>query len=195
MKMVKIKKSSNGKIITAVVAAIVVILLALTVLEKLGVTNFYPPKPRLVATPEAKTTSTAPTAQANFNGGDNRQPSSTNSNEGIVTDTGGNIPKQPPQNESLTSSDRAITVYSPLKNSIVKNGGQISGSSSQPRVAFRLIDDVSGVIVQGTLAVVNGKFSGTFNFSTTGTNGRFDVFYVKDNGIETSSVEVPIRFR
>lgn len=174
---------------------ILVLLLLLFILEKTNIINIYSKKIPDTNSSEAKTTSTAPSAQENFTDGNDRQPLGTNRNEGVVTDTGGNISNTPDKDKWLTSSDGAITVYSPLENTTVTNGSSMSGTSIKPSVSFRLIDDVSGVIAQGTLTVVNGKFSGTFNFSTTGTNGRLDIFFVKDDGAEASIVEIPIRFR
>jgi hypothetical protein len=144
---------------------------------------------------DAKTTSTAPTAQENFTGGDNREARSQPQNEGTATDTGGIITEQPAQDAWSVSSSGQITLYSPSKNSLFQNGDVISGASTLSTVNFRLIDDVSGVIAEGSLGVVNGKFSGKFSFSTTGTNGRLDIFSIDTGGIENNNVEVPVRFK
>jgi len=144
---------------------------------------------------EAKTTSTAPSAQENFTGGDDRKGTSNNPNEGTVSDASGNSPSTPPQSQWVKSADGSITLYAPAKDATLTSGDSLSGASSLERVSFRLIDDVSGVIAQGSLSVVNGKFSGKFSFSTTGTSGRLDVFSASSDGVESSNIEIPIRYR
>lgn len=191
----KIQKKSKKKTLLVAASAVLILLLILFVFEKTNVINLYSKKSQPTTTTEAKTTSTAPSAQENFTDGDERQGSSTNRNEGIVTDTGGNISNTPGQSQWTTSSDGAITVYLPAKSSIIKSGDSMNGTSNLSKVSFRLIDDVSGVIAQGALSVVNGKFSGSFNFSTSGTNGRLDIFNAATDGVESSNVEIPIRFR
>lgn len=144
---------------------------------------------------DAHTTSSVPSAQADFTGGNDRQPASSDRNEGIVTDNDGQVSNTPPASQWTKSPDGQITVYSPAQNSILKKGDSLSGESRLQVVSFRLIDDVSGVIAQGSLSVVGGKFSGTFDFSTTATNGRLDVFYMSDDGVEKSNLEVAVRFK
>lgn len=188
------RKSNNTKRNTLIVAMAIVILGGgLAALERFGVTNFVSDKSSPYNS-EAKTTSTAPTAQEDFNGGDPRDASSGNRNEGTIQDTGGNA-STTPQNQWSVSADQRVTVYTPAKNMLLKKDDPITGASSLGRVSFRLIDDVSGVIAEGSLSVVNGKYSGSFDFSTTGTSGRLDVFSVNAEGVESSNVEVPVRFK
>lgn len=178
------------------VAAVVIVVSILVVftLEKFGVTNFYSVKPQTVETDDAKTTSTAPSAQEDFTDGSNREISRNEKNEGQVQDTSGNVASIPSQDQWSVSPNGAITVYSPAKSSIIKSGDLLSGSSSLPKVYYRLIDNVSGVIAQGSLSVINGKFSGNFNFTTTGTSGRLDIYNADADGVESSNIEIPIRF-
>lgn len=145
--------------------------------------------------PGVKTTSTAPSAQEDFTGGSNREVNRTTKNEGQVEDTSGSVATVPSQNQWSTSDSGAITVYAPAKDSIIKSGDLLSGSSNLSKISYRLIDNVSGVIAQGSLSVVNGKFSGSFNFSTTGTAGRLDIYSASAEGIESSNIEIPVRFK
>lgn len=141
-----------------------------------------------------KTTSTEPSAQSDFTNGKERETTQTTKEEGTVTDSNGVIPTVAPKAEWSSSTDGVISVYSPAQNSILSNGQILSGESTANTVSFRLIDNISGLIAQGKIGVVNGKFSGIFNFETTGAEGRLDVFIADANGIESSIIEIPVRF-
>lgn len=188
------KFSSRKKPILIGLVVSLLLIAILFILEKKQIINLYS-KPAEVPTSEAKTTSTAPTAQADFTDGNERPITRNEKQEGLVQDTSGNVPSIPNQSHWSSSADGAITVYSPAKNSLITTGGSITGTSSMPNISFRLIDDVNGVIAQGSLSVVNGKFSGTFNFSTGGTNGRLDFFSAAADGTESSNIEIPVRFK
>ena len=143
----------------------------------------------------AKTTSTAESAQSDFSDGDDRQPQvTTPKTEGTVSDNNGAVGSVPSSSQWSSSKSGAVTAYSPAKNSKVTNGSAISGSATGSRVSFRIIDNVSGVISQGELSVVGGKFSGTLSFSTTATEGRLDLFTTRADGVEENNVEIPVRF-
>lgn len=161
---------------------------------------FHSSTPTHDASP-AQTTSTAPTAQSNFNSGSAR-PTDTNSNtaangaNNTVTDTNGNVSSTPPSSRWSKSADgSSIVVYTPAANNLLSNGDTLSGTSTQPSVSFRLVDNVSGVIAEGKLTVVNGKFSGTFNFSTKATQGQVEIFNQAPDGTESNNVAVPVRFK
>lgn len=166
----------------------------LFVLEKKKVTNLIVLKDPAATDDSAKTTSTTQTAQEDYTDGNERPVNNNPKDEGTVTDTGGTATNTP-QSEWTVSADGSITAYAPAKNSILKSGDLLSGASSYGSVSFRLIDDVSGVIADGVLKTKDGKFSGTFNFSTSAATGRIDLFYANPDGTEKSNVEIPIRFR
>lgn len=142
----------------------------------------------------SQTTSEAPTAQSGFTEGDDREAGSTESNNAIVTDNNGDVGNTPDQNQWTTSPSGQITVYTPAQNATVKSGDKITGASKLSRVSFRLIDNINGEIAKGSISVVNGKFSGTFNFSTNANEGRLDVFGTNSDGTEFSNIEIPVRF-
>lgn len=143
----------------------------------------------------ANTTSTAATAQPDFNDGTEREAVVNNTNEGTVTDTSGNFSVDNGTEASLRSGDGKISLLVPTKDSIIRSSDAISGFSEYPAVSFRLIDDVSGVIARGELQVVDGKFSGEFNFSSNASRGRLDVFSANPDGTEESNLSVDIRFK
>jgi hypothetical protein len=141
-----------------------------------------------------ETTSRQPSAQSTFTGAGKKEIVQSNSNEGVVTDTGGTISTLPPSSDWSSSTSGVITVYSPAKNSLLSSGQTLSGKSSAGRVSFRLMDSISGVIAQGSISVVNDKFSGTFSFATSAKDGRLDLFTTDSNGVESNGVEIPVRF-
>lgn len=192
-----LKKSTTRKKLLIVAGVFVVLISIFLILETTGVTHIFSSVNNQINgknNEDAKTTSKEPSAQSDFTNGGKREVTQTNKNEGIVTDTKGNIPTTPPKVEWLSSADGVISVYSPTKNSILASGQSITGESTSKTISFRLIDNVSGVIAQGTISGVNGKFSGIFDFQTSATEGRLDVFISNSNGVESSNVEIPVRF-
>lgn len=150
----------------------------------------------IISDKESKTTSALPTAQEDFQDGDDRTPNgNANRQEAVVRDNNGAIDGVPPSSSWLTSSSGIITSYSPSKSSLVRNGSAISGKSTTSVINFRLIDNVSGVIAQGQLAVVNGSYSGTLDFTTTASEGRLDIFNTQPDGVEENNIEIPVRFK
>jgi hypothetical protein len=144
---------------------------------------------------QARTTSKQPTAQSTFTGGEPRSTTTATKDEGIVTDTkGSKADTATPESSWTKSSSGNVVVYSPAQNSVLKSGETLSGSATASRVSFRLIDNVSGVISQGSISVVNGKFSGTFDFDSKATEGRVDVFTVAPDGTESNNVSIPVKF-
>jgi hypothetical protein len=186
---------SKKMLILLLAGAVVIAFFVIAVLEKTQVINLFGNDPAPIPNSDAKTTSKAPTANENFSDGDERLIPNNAHDEGIVKDTSGNSSQPTDTSKFTRSSDGAITVYTPSANSLLISGGQLVGASSLSKVSFRLIDDVSGVKAQGTLSVVNGRFSGTFEFTTAGTNGRLDLFNMSADGVESSNVEIPVRFK
>ena len=178
------------------VASIVVIGASLAVLEKTHIINLYEKPPKGVDD-GAQTTSTTPTAQSDYSDGDQRAVGNTepeNKGNGIVEDKKGTTSSETDPSTWTTSSTKEIVVHSPSKNKTVTSGTEISGTSTLTKVNFRLIDEVSGEIAQGQISVVNGKFSGTLNFTTSASTGRLDFYGTKADGREFSNVEIPLKF-
>ncbi len=194
--MVIPSKGKKSKVKKNIAIAILILILAAASafsLEKKGIIDLY--KQKINTPPEEKTTSEAPTAQEDFTEGGAREELDTKRNEGTVTDTGGDINQTPAELNGLVSPNGRITLYTPSKNSLFMSGNSVSGKSSFDKVSFRLIDNVSGVIAQGDLSVVNGSFSGVFDFKTAASEGRLDIYSVTPEGVEQENIEVPIRFK
>jgi hypothetical protein len=143
-----------------------------------------------------QTTSTAPTAQADFSSGESRPVVERDSDRGeaIISDNQGIVNQTSNESTWTSSVSGDIKLYSPAQNQQLKNGDTISGESSLPAVSFRVIDDISGVISAGQLSVVNGKFSGNISFDTDASKGRLDVFGTKEDSSEFSNLEIDIKF-
>lgn len=187
--------SKRQKVIASVVVLILVGIFA--ILELTRTINIFNSKSSTKVNNEgAKTTSKQVSAQSEFTDGNDKSPGErTEKPEATVQDNAGNVGTIPDSSQWTTSSSGAITAYSPNKNSVIRSDSVISGKSSTSVVHFRLIDSVSGVISQGQLSVINGKFSGTLSFNTSASEGRIDLFSTRADGGEENSVEIPVRFR
>lgn len=176
-------------------ALLLVIAVVLFALEKRDVINLYSSKDVAIID-EAKTTSTTKTAQEDFSEGNEREPgNSLNENEGTggVRDVNGEFNQGIDTNNPIISESGEISLYTPGQNASVKPGALIAGASSLPKVSFRIIDNVTGVISTGELSVKDGKFAGYLDYTTPAKEGRLDIFGTKDDGSEFSSIEVMIR--
>ncbi len=149
---------------------------------------------RILSSLTDNTPNTSDPSQEDFTGEKEREVVYSDKEEGVISDTKGNVDTTPPEDKWTTSVDKKISVYSPIPNTVLASGSILSGQATTANVSFRLIDNVSGVIAQGKVSVVNGKFSGVFDFKTVATEGRLDVFFANDNGSESSTIEIPVRF-
>lgn len=193
--MAHVSRNKQKWLYTAL-AAILALVLILVLLQMLNITPFFESS-RPAGTQEDKraaTTSKAKTAQSDFSQGEQRSTTTTNPSEGTVADTGGTVANLPPS--SQWANNGPLTVYTPVQSSVLHSGDTLSGAySGSGRVSFRLIDSVSGVISQGALVVVNGKYSGVFNFTTNATEGRVDIFNQAADGTESNNVSITVRFQ
>jgi hypothetical protein len=190
----KISSTTKKKLIFAL-SLLLILLGILFALEKRDVINLLSTE-KSTSTDTAKTTSTVETAQENFTEGNERDPgNSLNENEGSggITDNNGVFSPATDTSEPIISSTGEISVYSPKNNALITTGHEVSGSSTLPKVTYRLIDDVSGVIAMGELGVVNGKFSGFVSYVSSGKNGRLDIYATKADGSEFSNIEILLR--
>lgn len=187
--IIKNQKKSFRKVLYLLIAGVIIVAI-FAVINRDSLFGFI----KLFSTSNINTTSKQPSAQSNFNGGKKREVVQTNKEEGVVVDSNGVILNIPPETDWTTSKDGVITVYSPFTNSTLKTGQSLSGKTSVPSISFRLIDNISGEIAQGKINVINGKFSAVFDFSTKATEGRLDVFVADKNGLESSVIEIPLRF-
>ncbi|MBA3758744.1 hypothetical protein H0X10_03880 [Candidatus Saccharibacteria bacterium] len=193
----KIYTPSKKKVLItlAVLAMVSGLLFAL---KSKNVINVYSKNSSTAEDDEAKTTSNAATAQADFTDGVDREPGNSLGEEegsGEIADNNGTIDSSTDTSNPVVSSTGEIKLFSPKKDISISSGHTVSGTSTLFSVSYRLIDNVSGIIASGNLNVVNGKFSGKVNFTTNGTEGRLDIFGTRVDGTEFSNIEIPLRFK
>lgn len=123
-------------------------------------------------------------------------PSTDNSsNQGGVTSTASPSETIPPSSEWTSSSNGDITLQLPSANSTIQSGSDIAGLANVPNVGFILTDNSVGLIAQGTLSVVNGKFSGTLQFTPHSSSGTLQIYYPNpQTGGEEDIVNISVNF-
>jgi cytoskeletal protein RodZ len=110
------------------------------------------------------------------------------------TDTNGQTSTNTNSSQWITSKSGNITVEQPIANATMQSGSVLSGTTKISTVHFRLIDNAVGVISEGTLSVVNGKFSGDLNFKPHSSAGQLDVFSTDANGVEINEIQIAVKF-
>lgn len=104
----------------------------------------------------------------------------------------------PPKSQWTTSSSGTITLQQPYPNATIQSGSIISGtiqSSSIHTVNFILTDNAVGQIAQGSLSVVNGKFSGSLNFTSHSSSGTLQVYSPNPtNGAEENIINFDVKY-
>lgn len=120
---------------------------------------------------------------------------STSTPGGVVDENGQSSGSLPPQSDWTTSSSGTITLQEPTANATLTSGQSLVGLAKVNKVNFALYDSSTGLIDQGGLNVVNGKFSGDMNFTAHATTGILQVFYSNPtNGAEEDMVEINVNF-
>lgn len=113
--------------------------------------------------------------------------------EATITDNNGQTTDVTPSDSWSYSKNKSLVVHSPTAQQVLKSGSLLEGSSTSNKISFRLIDNVSGVIAQGDLNVIDGKFSGKFLFSTSANEGRVDIFTINPDGTESNNISIDVR--
>jgi len=114
---------------------------------------------------------------------------------GSVNENGQTPSSLPPSSDWVSSSSGDITLQLPTENTTVETGDTISGTATVSSVNYILSDTSVGEIDQGTLPVVNGRFSGKMEFSTSAPSGTLQVYYANpSNGAEEDLVEINVNF-
>ena len=143
---------------------------------------------------------TAQPADDTFTEGTQRDVLESPERRGGVTDTSEDEAKQPLDTTTedsgwLVSDEGDITLKEPKEDDLFTSGSRITGTANLNRVHYRLIDNHVGVVATGSISVVDGRFSGIFEFESNGTEGRLDIFSTLDSGAEVNIIEVPIRLQ
>ena len=125
-----------------------------------------------------------------------KQSGSSASTQGTSKDNSGNSPTAitTPPNQWTQSQSGLITVQQPVSGSTISSNFLLNGLASVNQINYRLIDDQAGVISQGIINIVGGKFSANVEFKSFGKTGRLDVFSTDSNGKEINEVQIPINY-
>lgn len=126
--------------------------------------------------------------------GKNTQANTTTApSNSVVKDTNGqNVVEN---NNPALSSTKAITLSSPTDGAKIVNGSVVSGMATVGVVYYRIKDDIRGVIGQGTLSVIDGKYSGVLAVSSSGAEGTFEVYSLNaSTGAEENNIKIKVTF-
>ncbi|HUD10508.1 MAG TPA: hypothetical protein VMR28_02425 [Candidatus Saccharimonadales bacterium] len=131
-----------------------------------------------------------------------QQPTKQSTVTNTTTDKGGVIDQNgqatgslPPSSQWVSSTSGIITLQQPSPNTTVNSGDTLSGLAKVNDVQFILSDDSVGLIAQGNLTVVNGKFSGILQFTPHSNGGKLEVYYPNPtNGAEEDIIEIDVSF-
>jgi|SRR5665213_2534132 len=191
--MPKVPKKSRS--LKSLLLVVVVAVLIVGVLEATNTTHFFHSKHTAYTAPSNSQAIKQLPPQPAANNGEKKSAPSSTINQGTATDNHGAGTVTTPSSEWVTSTSGLLTVQQPTPNSTIKTGVALSGTAKLDQVQYRLTDDQVGVISQGTLSVVNGKFSGSINFHAYASSGRLDVFSSDpNNGREINEVQLPVGF-
>jgi len=125
-----------------------------------------------------------------------KQPASnTGRSIGGGTDTKGRATASTSPSQWITAKSGDITVKQPPANAALQSGDVLSGTAKVGTVNFRLTDNSVGVISEGTLQVVSGKFSGKLGFTAHSSSGRLDVFSTNSQGVELNEIQIAVSFK
>jgi len=138
-----------------------------------------------------------PTSSSEYSsGGDRTQSSSNSSSQGGATDLGGALPKDAgssaPSSLGTSSSSGEIFLNMPISGATIKSGSAIAGTSYLGSIQYRLVDSSIGVLAQGDLNVVDGRFSGILHFTPQSTKGELVIFSYDPSGSETNSIRIQL---
>lgn len=133
-----------------------------------------------------KTTSTGSSRQNNASSG---------SSQGGVVDSNGivSVPVPVPADNSGISSDSGlITLKSPIAKAKLTSGDEISGLAAVDKIQYRLVDTVAGVVSQGGLNVVDGRFAGKVYFNQYSNSAVLVVYSFDALGREKNEIQVSV---
>lgn len=177
-----------------VLSALLLVVLVIAALELTNVTHFFHQRPQTTQVVVAGTPIQAPKNTSKATPGKPISNTSGSRNSGGATDTHGSVTPQTASNQWVTSASGYITVKQPTANSKLQSGDTISGTAKVDKIHYRLKDNKVGQVAEGTLSVVDGKFSGTLHFTPQGTGGRLDIFSTDTQGVEYNEIQINVVF-
>ena len=99
-----------------------------------------------------------------------------------------------PSSSYVTSKDNNITLYDIQNNLKLPNNFTLNGSTNYSRLNYYVYDSITGLIGQGTIRVIDGKFSDIIRYnSISKSNGILEIYYSNPlNGSIESMVTVDV---
>jgi hypothetical protein len=156
--------------------------------------RIYRPASEIITTAGNLSQDSTPNDSANSPPPKKQPTSNTGRTIGGGADTKGQASTSTNSNQWIVSKSGNITVRQPVANATLHSGDILSGTAKVGAVNFRLIDNSVGVISEGTLQVVNGKFSGKLGFTAHSSSGRLDVFSTSPDGAEFNEIQIAVKF-
>jgi hypothetical protein len=151
-------------------------------------------KSRVASTTTAAVTGTKSQPVQNHQSQPSTTTGATNAG-GAVDQNGKTSGTLPPSSDWVSSTNGDITVQQPSANTTVQSGATLSGLANVSKVSFNLTDNSVGLIAQGTLDVVNGKFSGALQFTPHASSGTLQVYYSNPStGAEEDIINMDVNF-
>lgn len=101
----------------------------------------------------------------------------------------------PPGQTPAAESSTAITITSPAAGARNSGGTKLEGTAPNVRtVNYRIQSDDRGLIGQGELAVINGRYSGSVAVNGASGSGFIEVFVFDTEGREQKHSKVEVNF-
>jgi hypothetical protein len=187
------KKQVNFKNWVTVIVIIALLVIGSVFVYKWNHTDTASTKPVVKGTPS--TAASAPTSTSTPAPSSSATATDPTGQGGVVDNNGQTTGTIPPPSEWTSSTSGDITLQQPTNNSTVKSGNTISGLANTSTVSFILKDTSVGVIGQGSLNVVNGKFSGTLQFTPHANTGSLEVYYPNpSSGAEEDIINITVNY-
>jgi hypothetical protein len=114
---------------------------------------------------------------------------------GVVDKNGQAAGALPPASKWTSSDSGTIILQLPSAGTTIKSGDSLVGLAKVDNVQFILKDDTVGLIAQGNLKVVDGKFSGVLQFTPHAGTGKLEIYYPDpQNGAEKDIIDIDVSF-
>lgn len=147
---------------------------------------------------DAVTSSSAASAQNDYKGDDRHTDDGQTDpvKQGGAVDNNGDTSSSSDTSKEIMSASGLLSVISPASGDTISTGATLRGTAkNSSEVQYRIIDNTVGVIGQGALKVVNGRYSGTLQFTPQASSGRIDIFTYNSNYQEQNNVQVQVQFK
>ncbi len=100
-----------------------------------------------------------------------------------------------PEQEQQAAASTGIIITSPTTGATIKAGTKLEGTApaTYSKVSYRIQSDERGLVGQGELNVVKGRYSATISSGGASGSGYIEVFAIGANGNEEKHTKVSVR--